>query len=98
MPSSETQKTSSEVNDDFCRWHPAISQNASSKLSDFAPLTIEEATTYRKWRRACIVVYGTLAVTIAMSSIAVRPSQRSVGHHHDASSPRVGLAGQINQR
>jgi hypothetical protein len=55
-------------------WRPDVSQVTTAIRGHFAPLTIEEKITYRKWRRAALIFYGTFGFAIAAFLIATGPT------------------------
>ncbi len=78
MPLSTNQGVPEEpVNDISNDWRPNVSQKTAAVRSHFAPLSIEEKITYRKWRRATIMFYGAFAFVIAAVLIAIGPADPS---------------------
>jgi hypothetical protein len=75
MPASTKQSAPEEPTKDISwHWRPNVSQQAAAARRHFAPLTMEEKTTYRKWRRATLVFYGAFAFVMAALLIAIGPT------------------------
>jgi hypothetical protein len=72
MPSSDDLAAD---NSDNCR--PDASRMTRVPRRDFSLLTIEDKITYRKWRRAALVMYGAVAIIVAALSIANSPTNTS---------------------
>jgi hypothetical protein len=78
MPASTKQIAPEELTKNIswnCR--PNVSQRAAAARRPFAPPTMEEKTTYRKWRRATLVFYGAFAFVMAALLIAIGPTDPS---------------------
>jgi Flp pilus assembly pilin Flp len=71
--SSTNQAGPKDTNDRPSHWRPTVSQTASAARMGFAPLTIEEQQTYRKWRRSTLIFYGVLATLITALLVAMGP-------------------------
>jgi hypothetical protein len=95
MPLSTNQAVPEEpVNDISKDWHPNVSQKIAAFRSHFAPLSIEEKITYRKWRRATIIFYGAFAFVIAALSIAIGPADPSTNVNNKEAHSAIASAGQ----
>jgi hypothetical protein len=91
---TSTDKAGSEdPNDRPSRWRPTVSQTSTAKRGDFAPLTIEEQKTYRKWRRSTLIFYGVLALFMTAFLIAIGPPDPTTAKHNAAYSA-IASAGQ----
>jgi hypothetical protein len=97
VPSSTNQAGPGDTNDRPSHWRPAISQTASANRRGFAPLTIEEQNTYRKWRRTTLISYGVLAIFITAFAIAIGPPDPTTVKHNAAYSA-IASAGQHKSR
>jgi hypothetical protein len=89
--SSTHQAGPQDTNDRPSQWRPTVSQTASADRRGFKPLTIEEQKTYRKWRRATLIIYGVLAIFIAVLSMG--PPDPTTAKHNAARSA-IASAGQ----
>lgn len=99
MPLSASQIAPDESASDTSRhWHTSVSQNTSAVRSHFAPLTIEEKITYRKWKRATLIFYGAFAWVIAALSIAIGPTDPSTNASDRDSYSALASVGQRNPR
>lgn len=99
MPSSTNQVVPEELTNDTSRdWRPNVSQNASAARSHFAPLTIEEKITYRKWRRATVMFYGAFAFVIAALLMVIGPADPSSNANNKGANSAIASAGQRNPR
>jgi hypothetical protein len=78
-------------------WRPTVSQAASADRRGFAPLTIEEQKTYRRWRRTTLIVYGVVAIFLATLAIAIGPPDPTTAKHNAAYSA-MASAGQHKPR
>lgn len=67
-------------------WRPNVSQATSASPRHFAPLTIEEKATCRKWRRATVMFYCAFALVISAFLIAgpTDPSTTAKNGAHSA--------------
>jgi hypothetical protein len=74
-------------------WRPTVSQTASANTRGFAPLTIEEQKTYRKWRRTTLIAYGVVAIFLTALAIAMGPPDPTTAKHNAAYSA-MASAGQ----
>jgi hypothetical protein len=95
--SSTNQAGPRDMNDRPSHWRPTVSHTASATRRGFAPLTIEEQKTYRKWRRITLIFYGVLAIFIAALSIAIGPPNPTTAKHNAAYSA-IASAGQHKAR
>ncbi len=86
-----TDKTGSEGPN--ARWRPTVSQTPTANRSHFAPLTIEEQKTYRKWRRTTLIFYGVLALFVTALLVAIGPPDPTTAKHNAAYSA-IASAGQ----
>jgi hypothetical protein len=78
MPALTKQSAPEEVTKDILwRWRPNVAQQPAAARRHFAPLTMEEKATYRKWRRATLVFYGAFAFVMAALLIAISPTDPS---------------------
>jgi hypothetical protein len=77
---------------------PNVSQKPSAARSRFAPLTIEEKITYRKWRRATLAFYGAFAFVIAALLMAIGPADPSTNVNNKGDYSAIASAGQRNPR
>jgi hypothetical protein len=94
MPSSTNQVTPEERTKNTSRdWRPGVSQKTSVVRSGFAPLTIEEKMTYRKWRRATVLFYGAFFFVVAVLSIAIGPADTSTSVNNKGAYPAIASAG-----
>jgi hypothetical protein len=59
-------------NSENCR--PDASRMTVVPRRDLSLLTVEERTTYLKWRRATLIAYSAVAFIIAVLSIAIGPT------------------------
>jgi hypothetical protein len=60
-------------------WRPTVSQISSATSSHFRPLSIEESETHRKWRRATLIFYVSIAISAVLLFIAIAlPNQTAV--------------------
>jgi hypothetical protein len=84
-------------NDGRGDWHPTSAQTSSSDRRGFAPLTIEEQKTYRKWRRTTLIAYGVLAIFLTAFAIAMGPPDPTTAKHNPAYSA-IASAGQNKPR
>ena len=76
---------------------PTAAQTASADKRGFAPLTIEEQKTYRKWRRTTLIAYGVLAIFLTAFAFAIGPPDPTTAKHNAAYSA-IASAGQHNSR
>ena len=60
---------------DDCR--PDASRMAAAPRRGFPVLSPEEKLIYRKWKRATVVIYGTVAIVLAAFSVAFGPADTS---------------------
>jgi hypothetical protein len=77
-------------------WRP-VSQTASGNARGFAPLTIEEQKTYRKWRRITLAGYGIVVIFLTALAIAMGPPDPTTAKHNAAYSA-IASAGQSKPR
>jgi hypothetical protein len=91
MPASTNQIAPEELTKDIL-WHRRlnVAQQAAAARRHFAPLTMEEKTTYRKWRRATLVFYATFAFVIAALLIAIGPPDASTNANGNDSYSALG--------
>jgi len=94
--SSTNQAGPKDTNDGPSHWRPTVSQTASATSRGFAPLTIEEQETYRKWRRTTLIFYCVLAIFITLL-IAIGPPNSTTAKHNAAYSA-IASAGQNKPR
>jgi hypothetical protein len=91
---TSTDKAGSEdPNNRPSQWRPTVSQTAAANKRDFAPLTIEEQKTYRKWRRSTLIFYGVLALFMTAFMVAIGPPEPTTAKHNAAYSA-IASAGQ----
>jgi hypothetical protein len=86
-----------DPNDRPSHCRPTASQTATANRRDFAPLTIEEQQTYRKWRRTTLILYGALALFITAFLVAIGPPDPTTAKHNAAYSA-IASAGQHKSR
>jgi hypothetical protein len=99
MPLSASQIAPNEsANDTSRHWHTSVSQNTSAVRRHFAPLTIEEKTTYRKWRQATLIFYGAFACVIAAFLVIAGPTDPSTNAGDKDSYSTLASVGQRNPR
>jgi hypothetical protein len=99
MPSSTNQAVPEVLTNDTSRdWRPNVSQKTSAARSHFAPLTIEEQITYRKWRCATLMFYGAFAFVIAALLIAIGPADPSTNVNNKGAYSAIASVGQRNPR
>src|ERR1019366_3303248 len=98
MPSSTNQVAPEELTNTSRHWRPNVSQKTSAARSNFAPLTIEEKITYRKWRRATLMFYGAFAFVIAAVLIAIGPADPSNSVNDKGAYPTTASIGQRHPR
>jgi hypothetical protein len=94
---SSNQTGAGDIADRRGDWRPTVSQTASADTKGFAPLTIEEQETYRKWRRVTLAGYGVLAVFLTALAIAMGPPDPTTAKHNAAYSA-MASAGQNKPR
>jgi hypothetical protein len=82
-----------DPNDRSSHCRPTASRTALANRRDFAPLSIEEQKTYRKWRRTTLMLYGVLAVFISALLVAIGPPDPTTAKHNAAYSA-MASAGQ----
>jgi hypothetical protein len=97
VSASTNQAGSGDTTDGLGPWRPTVSQTASADRSGFAPLTIEEQKTYRKWRRTTLIFYGVLAFFITALAIAIGPPDPTTAKHNAAYSA-IASAGKQESR
>jgi hypothetical protein len=78
-------------------WRPTVAQTTSSDRRGFAPLTMGEQKTYRKWRRITLIVYGALAIFLTALAIVIGPPDPTTAKHNAAYSA-MASAGQHKPR
>jgi hypothetical protein len=84
MLSSTKQAGLRDPNDRPGDWRPTVSQIASVTGRSLAPLTPEEQSTYRKWKRSTLIFYGGLAILMAAISVAIGPPNPTTAKHNAA--------------
>lgn len=82
------------ANDTSRRWRPNVSQSTSATRIHFAPLTFEEQTTYRKWRRAMLIFYGVFTLVTAAITIAIGPADPSTAARDSGAHSTLASVGQ----
>jgi hypothetical protein len=78
-------------------WRPTVSQAVSAHTRGFAPLTVEEQKTYRKWRRVTLAGYGVVVIFLTALAIAMGPPEPTTAKHNAAYSA-IASAGQNKPR
>jgi hypothetical protein len=97
--SSTNQVAPEELTKDTSRhWRPNVSQKTSAARSHFAPLTLEEKITYRKWRGATLSFYGAFAFVMAAFLITIGPPDPSTKANDKNSYSALASIGQRNPR
>jgi hypothetical protein len=79
-------------------WRPDVSQVTSATRGHFLPLTIEEKTTYREWKRATLIFYVTFGFAIASLLIAIGPTDPTTNAKNMDSHSAVASVAHRNQR
>jgi hypothetical protein len=94
---STNQTGAGDTTDLSGNWRPTVSQTVSADTRGFAPLTIEEQKTYRKWRRVTLAGYGVIVIFLAALAIAMGPPDPTTAKHNAAYSA-IASAGQNKPR
>ena len=97
MRLSTNQTGAGDTTDLSGNWRPTVSQTVSADTRGFAPLTIEEQKTYRKWRRVTLAGYGVIVIFLAALAIAMGPPEPTTAKHNAAYSA-IASAGQNKPR
>jgi len=83
------------VDNASANWRPDASQVASATRGHFAPLTNEEKITYRRWRQATMIFYGTFAIAALL--IAIGPTDTTTNAKYKDSNSAVASVAHRNQ-
>jgi hypothetical protein len=95
MPSSTNSATPKTIaNNISARNHPDVSRVRSATRRDVTLLTAEDIITYRKWRRATLILYGAFAIAIAAFWIAIGASNTSLTSKNNELHSALPPAGQ----
>ena len=90
--SSATPKTIANNISATC--HLDVSRVRSATRGDVTLLTAEDIITYRKWRRATLILYGAFAIAIAAFWIAIGASNTSLTSKNNEIHSALPPAGQ----